>query len=255
MKFFISYLLVFLCFLLPSVVFAQNNEPQKCQAVKPFDANVSIEILPQNSEFKRGMDFFKFPVQVEKDFKRWKNEKAVTVNWIPKKHRTNSRSFYSGLSYAVDTTHYLRSYNKGGTYKCGFFSDIKLQLQFHSRILFADRISDDQCRYETYMEYLKRLSGVNENVVANSYDALKQGEILNLIEYAEGEDFVLYEEKTIENLQLRQEHALHDVIQAYLTATAQEAEDAMNAYDLSEAYITLQNDLGACPKIDHDHQE
>lgn len=235
------------------MVFAQDK--QKCQAVKPFDANVSIEILPQNSEFKRGMDFFKFPVQVEQDFKQWKNEKAVSATWMPTKHRTNSRSFYSGLSYAVDTTHYLRSYDKGGRYKCGFFSDVKLQLQFHSRILFADRISDDQCRYETYMQYLKRLSAVNENVVANSFNALKQGEVINLIEYAEGEDFVPYEEKAIENLQVRQESFLHDVIRAYLSATAQEAEDALNAYDLSEAYITLQNDLEACPKVDHDHQE
>ncbi|MEM6781863.1 MAG: hypothetical protein AAF569_08370 [Pseudomonadota bacterium] len=217
-----------------------------CQDAKPFDTNVTIEVLPQKVEFEKDIEHVNFAALTQAEINRWSRANNLYTYWIPEDHLRGGNVIVSGLGYSVDVERYESPIDKGGQLVCGYFSNVDITLYFASKVMISDRISSNKCQYEVYIEHMEKHNELDQETIFEYVTKLKNGEVHELIKFAEGDRYVLNNRWRIQGLVRKQSADISRALGGYVQLMASEAEFRGTRFDLSESFIEMDTKLKAC---------
>lgn len=255
-------LLVPLCFLL-SATNVDNKGSQKkerleidtvfdvgqkggCQDAKPFDATVSITVLPQRVEFEKDIEHINFAALTQQEIGKWVKRNNLYTYWIPEGHLKGGHLIMNGIGYGVDVERYTSAIDKGGNLICGYFSKVDITLFFASKIMMSTKFSDKDCEYDAYIKHMKKHNELDDEVFTEQIKKLKDGEVQELITFAEGDRYVLNNRWRLMGLERLQTTGISNAVAAYVMQIAQEAEYQDSKLDLGDEFLRLHEELKAC---------
>lgn len=217
-----------------------------CQDAQPFDATININVLPQRIKFKKDIEHVNFAALSQREINKWVKENNLYAYWIPEGHLKGGHLIVSGLGFKVDAERYTSPIDKAGELVCGYFSKVDITMFYGSNIMTSSKITNDPCEYEVYIDHMEQHTKQDDDIFAAFLKTLREEEIFNIIEYSEGDRYVLNDRWKLKSLTRYQTERISKALGAYVQSIANEMEYQGTRLDLSDDYIQMNEKLKAC---------
>lgn len=196
--------------------------------------------------FNRAIPYSVFAANSERELQKWRKDNNILSYWIPEGHLQGGHLIASGMSFEYSAKRFDRGLDQGSLVMCGYFSELELKVTLHTTVMLAKELADEECTNAIYMPHMREHRTIETAAFDEQIKKLKEKEIYDVISYAEGDNFVVNKEYALTPLQRRQQADLSKAIGAYLRFASGEIEYASSLFDLSEEYISLDQQLKAC---------
>lgn len=217
-----------------------------CQAAKPYDPRITIDVLPRRIKFEKSFEHINFAALSQREINNWIKEQDIYAYWIPEGHLKGGHLIASGLGYKVDVERYTSPIDKSGELICGYFSKVNIKLFYAANIMTSSKITNDACVYEIYMKHMEQHTKQDDEVLLEYIKKLQEKEIFDIIKYAEGDRYVINNRWRLKGLTKYQINNISRAVGAYIQSIANEMEYQGTRLDLSDDFIEMNEKLKAC---------